>query len=316
MPKNKPHLFETFFSRMLPFDHLTIIYCWTILILTVNFGRPLHLYLDILTLHFAAVIAVIALVWFASEASNPVARFLRFLYPVIMMLFFYQSCAKLTHFFFPGFFDYQIVAFEKILFGGDPTLWLDGRGNVFLVELFSAGYFSYYFLIPGLAVILFFDQRTREIKRFMTATCITFFVTYMIFILYPIEGPRYYFGNLYTTDLVGPFFRPLVDMVIDRGAIHGGAMPSSHVAEALVVMIFALRIYGRKAYVLVPVVITLALGTVYGRFHYMSDVIVGAAIGALASWAAIKLYPPERESVGDKEVWERITGKQYVSDNF
>jgi membrane-associated phospholipid phosphatase len=316
MAKHKPHLFETFFSRMLPFDHLTIIYCWAILILTVNFGRPLHQYLDILTLHAAAVVVVILLVWFTSPASNPFARFLRLLYPVVMMLFFYQACGKMMHFFFPDFFDHQIVGLEKVIFGVDPSLWLDGRTGVVLTEIFSAGYFSYYFLIPGLALIFFFHGHTRENKRFMTATCLTFFVSYLMFIFYPIEGPRFYFDTLYTTDLVGPFFRPLVDMVIDRAAIRGGAMPSSHVAEALVVMIFALRAYGRKAYFLVPIVITLALGTVYGRFHYATDVVVGAVIGALAAWAAIKLYPPEREAAPDEDVWEEVTGKQYVSDNL
>lgn len=316
MAKNKPHLFEAFFSRMLPFDHLTIVYCWAVLILTVNFGRPLHHYFDILALHTAAVIAVILLVWFASPTSNRFARFLRLLYPVIMMLFFYQACSKMVHFFFPGFFDSQIVALEKVFFGADPSIWLDSLSGVVLTEILSAGYFAYYFLIPGLALVLFFHGRTREIKRFMTATCLTFFVSYMMFILYPIEGPRFYFGTLYTNDLVGPVFRPLVDLVIERGAIHGGAMPSSHVAEALVVLIFALRTYGRKAYFLVPVVIALALGTVYGRFHYVTDVVVGAAIGALAAWLAIQLYPPERETSPDGEIWEGVTGKQYVSDNF
>jgi membrane-associated phospholipid phosphatase len=300
---------------MLPFDHLTVLFCWTIIILTVNFGRPLSRYVDILTVYAAAIVAVFLLVRFVSPSGNPVARFLRLLYPVIMMLFFYQTCAKMVHFFFPGFFDHQVVALESILFGGDLSLWLDGRSSVAATEILSAGYFSYYFLIPGLAIVLFFHGRTGDIKRFMTATCLTFFVSYLTFIVYPMEGPRFYFANLYGTDLVGPVFRPLVDMVIERGAIRGGAMPSSHVAEALVVMIFALRAYGRKASFLVPVVAALAVGTVYGRFHYITDVVIGAAVGSLAAWAAIQWYPPERDTASDEEVWEGIAGKQYVSDN-
>lgn len=315
MPKTRPHLFETFLSRMLPFDHLTILYCWIIIILTINFGRPLARYGDILIVHAAAIVGVTLLVRFISPAANPLARFLRLLYPVIMMLFFYQACAKMVHFLFPDFFDHQVMALESILWGGDLSLWLDGRTGVVVTEILSAGYFSYYFLIPGLAIVLFVHGRTDDIKRFMTATCLTFFVSYLTFIAYPVEGPRFYFAGQYTTDLVGPIFRPLVTMVIDQGAIHGGAMPSSHVAEALVVLIFALRAYGRKASFLVPVVIALALGTVQGRFHYITDVVVGAAIGALAAWAAVRWYPSEKEPASDEEVWERITGKQYVSDN-
>lgn len=315
MPKHKPHLFETTVSRMLPFDHLTVIYCWIIILLTINFGRPLSRYVDILTIHAAAIIAVVLLARFLSPSGNPAARLLRLLYPVVLMLFFYQSCAKMVHFLFADFFDGGIVALESILFGGDVSLWLDGRSSVAVTEIMSAGYFSYYFLIAGLAIVLFLHGRTDDIKRFMTATCLTFFVSYLTFIVYPVEGPRFYFSGVYTTDLVGPVFRPLVDLVIDRGAIRGGAMPSSHVAEALVVMIFGLRAYGRKASFLVPIVVALTMGTVYGRFHYLTDVAVGTVVGALAAWVAIRWYPPERETLSDEEVWEEITGNQYVSDN-
>lgn len=284
----EPRLFFGKWSkRLYPFDHLTLIYCWLIIILTINFARPFSDYYDIVIFHGSVIVFIVLLAWFGHDVKNRWVRFVRLIYPALLMTFFYQASGRLVLTLYADFLDADITAFEKLILGVNPTIWLDNHINEFLTEVFSAGYFSYYFMIPGLTLTLFFTKRDRELRRFMTATCATFFVSYLIFIIYPITGPRFYFEGQYLTEITGPIFRPLVNIVIENAAFKGGAMPSSHVAEALVVLLFALRYYGKKVWWLIPIVTALACGTVYGRFHYIIDVIVGILIGIGAYLATI-----------------------------
>lgn len=316
MKKSKPHLFETVFHRLLPFDHMTLIYCWTIVILIVGFARPIGDFVTVLLFHLGVIALVILLVKYAHLRTGRPIVFIRLLYPVILMALFYSTSGKLVHLFFPEFLDYQVVALEKQIFGVSPTIWLDGNLNVYVTEILSASYFSYYFMIPGLSLLLFFSRRDRETKRFVTASCVTFFISYLIFIAYPIEGPRHYLAADYQNVITGPIFRPLVDMIINNAAFHGGAMPSSHIAEALVVMFFAIRNYGRKAWFLILIVSGLALGTVWGRFHYIADVIVGIAIGCLATWLTLIFYAVEKESARERRRANTTIKDIYASNDI
>lgn len=313
--KDKPHLFELFFMRLLPFDHLVFIYCWIIVILTVNFARPLGHYADVMLFHLAVIVLVIILAQYARSQESRVVVFVRLLYPVIVMTFFYQYSGKLVMTVTPQFFDGDITAMEKAILGINPTLWLDGHLNIVVTEILSAGYFSYYFLIPGLALVLFFTRRDREIRRFMTATCVTFFVSYLAFILYPVAGPRFHFFVQYQNEITGFLFRPLVQIVIDNAAYHGGAMPSSHVAEAIIVMLFAIRNFRRKAYFLIIVVLGLALGTIYGRFHYVSDVIIGTVMAFIIYWLTLKFYPTRKDFSKKWQLSDIDQKRKYVSDS-
>ncbi len=314
--KDKPHLLERFFSRPLPFDHLVIGYCWIIIILTVNFARPLAEYTDLLLFHAGVIVLAFALAHLARSESNRFVMFFRLLYPALLVAFFYRFSGKLVGVIVPQFFDAQVIGIEQAVFGIEPTIWLDQHLSVALTEVMSAGYFSYYLLIPGLALALFFGRRDDEIKRFMTASCVTFFMSYIVFILYPVEGPRFHFAGVYQNQIYGVLFRPLVELVIKGAAFRGGAMPSSHVAEAMVVLLFALRNYRRRAYFLIPVVVGLALGTVYGRFHYVTDVVIGAAAGAIIYWMTIKLYPKRPEVSQEEILTDFYQRRRYVSNSF
>lgn len=295
MTPNKAPAVERLTARMYPFDHLIIIYCWIVIILTVNFGRPLSDYTTTLVFHGSVIALVIGLAAFIPTPVTRVAAFFRFLYPVILLTFLYRATGDLIHLVFPQCLDFRIVALEKSLFGFDLTHWFDRHSNIFLTEILSFSYAAYYLMMPGMALLLFLKRRDADLKQFLTAACSAYFISYLLFIFVPAEGPRYYQAAEYANDLPGVIFRPLVNYIIDHGAVRGGAMPSSHVAVALVVLFFAIRRYRRRAYFLIPIVCLLTLATVQGRFHYLSDVIVGALIGFLAIWLTPIFYPARIE---------------------
>ncbi|MEW5923465.1 MAG: phosphatase PAP2 family protein [Candidatus Zixiibacteriota bacterium] len=265
-----------------PFDWLVISYPVIMSTFILVFGRPLTDYLDELFLNLIVISLTLFIVHFFHGKRSGSSLFIRLLYPAMLFLLFYEQTGGLIKLIFNDFFDHQLTALEAMVFGANPTIWLDMHFiNVWITEILSLLYFAFYPMIYIYFLVLFFKKRYQLIKVSMTAVCLTFFASFPLFFLYPIEGPRYHFVGEYTNEITGPVFRPLVELA-QRGAVHGGCMPSTHFGVALVIMIFCLIYFKKAGIILIPVVTGLALGTFYGRYHYVSDVIVGGLI-ALAS---------------------------------
>ena len=114
---------------------------------------------------------------------------------------------------------------------------------------------------------------------------LSFYVCYTIFLLFPVAGPRYLFPpaqNPATATPIALFTRELLEAASSRGT----AFPSSHVAAALVASLSALREWRPLGATLLPLAMLLALGTVYGQFHYAVDALAGAAVAAVVMLGA------------------------------
>jgi membrane-associated phospholipid phosphatase len=280
------------FSKIYLFDYVIFGYLVLIDILILLFGRPFELYYDELLINFSFIVFISLIVIFLKNTKNRMTAFFRFLYPAMLFTFLYEQTGGLMKLFFSSFFDNQLTAFEISIFGIEPTLWLDRNLiSTWLTEILSFSYFSYYFMLPAILLHLFFKKKYFAVRQLLIAICLAFFVSYLIFFLYPIEGPRYHYAGQYINEISGPIFRPMVEYVIRKGAVHGGCMPSSHVAVALVIMAFALKYLHPLGLILIPINLGLAIATVYGRFHYISDVFAGTAIAITIIILVMKYYP-------------------------
>src|SRR2546430_1162711 len=106
---------------------------------------------------------------------------------------------------------------------------------------------------------------------------ITFYLCYVVFLFFPVAGPRYAFDLAHNaaTD-VWP--ARATQWLLDRGDSWGAAFPSSHVAAAVVAAVCALRYWRRLGLVLAPFTIGLVLSVVYGQFHYAVDAVAGLIV--------------------------------------
>ena len=266
-----------------PIDVLTLGYNSSIILLLLAFGHNIDNWKFLLFYNLLITAVILFIVYTFSHASNW-QKFIRYFYPMILFTFLYEETASLVHIIFPQWFDYQIIALEKKLLGVYPTVWFERIVSVPLNEVMMLSYFSYYFLFPILGIALYLKKEYKLFNQFLFTIAVAFYISYLGFLLYPVEGPRYALSNFHTLELQGPLFTPLAKWVIDLGGIHGGCMPSSHVAVALVVLIFAFRHHKRLFYILSPFILTLSVGTVYCRFHYATDVVTGIGVGLVALW--------------------------------
>ena len=108
---------------------------------------------------------------------------------------------------------------------------------------------------------------TTLTPRFWAALAVSFICS-MAHLCWPLASPARFFGA------VAEWIRANVHQP-------GGSIPSPHCAVATVMWFMSLK-YTRRGFVwLAPIILSLYASTVYGRFHYLSDMIIGVATGLL-----------------------------------
>ncbi len=270
------------------FDKNLIIF-WSILsLLILFFHRNLHHFL----LKFAYHVILIGLVFWliprVDKKRGPVWHFFRYWYIVISFPFLYLDVGTVLHLVFPGEFDYLILHLEKSVFGVLPNVWILRLINPYFTELMQVSYSIYWITIPLGAVIFYIKKEDRHLEQLLHYVTITFFISYFCFIFFPVAGPRFVLADQITTPYMGIFITRYLRNFVTNFGYRGGAFPSSHVGVAVVILVFVWHFKPKIARnVLLPLVTALSLATIYGQYHYVSDVIAGLTMGLIIGlWGA------------------------------
>jgi len=216
-----------------------------------------------------------------------VMRVLADWYPLLLIPALYTELAILNKAVFDGhYFDPIIQGWEEAIFGGQPSRELARAYPVLpLSETLHAAYLSYYFIIYGPPLILYLTGRFDDFRRVTFGVMLTFFVHYLFFIYFPVQGPRYLFPAPGGEIAAGAFYK-LAHRVLEAGSSQGAAFPSSHVGVAFAQSVLALRYLPRLAPFLFVLSTALALGAIYGGFHYATDAVAGLVLGVAVVAAA------------------------------
>jgi len=236
------------------------------------------------------LLLVLCIVHFWSNAESGWRAFFRKAYPLFSFTFLYEQTGRFIHLIYPDFFDYQVINWEKVIFRENPTVLLQKVSYPILNEFFYFCYTSYYFLILVLGIYLYIHKRYKAFEKMVTASSIAFYTSYLFFILYPVEGPRYALAGHYLMNPKGYIFVPLANFVINSAGLRGGCMPSSHVAIGVVTAILSIRYAKELSAYYTLLGIGLTIGTFWGRFHYVSDATAGIVLGIIAVWLTEKIY--------------------------
>jgi membrane-associated phospholipid phosphatase len=242
-------------------------------------------------LHFTVLAAIAAATWLPV-----VPRWLNRWAPLLALLFLYSELPMLIraagH---TGFNDHFVMRWEDTLFGTQPArAWALSVPSRVLSELLHASYLAYYGIIFAVPAVLFLSRRDREFGEGVFALMLTFVACFSVYILFPVAGPRYLWGSAAPHG----WARDAAVQLLEARSSRGTAFPSSHVAVSVAQSILAIRYFGARGSVIAIVTLGLALGAVYGGFHYAIDVVAGAAVGActaLLGLAATKAMLGERQ---------------------
>ncbi len=270
--------------RLRPADLYTLAYLvFGLVMLLLAPHRPPNAAL-LIVLHVAAIAAIVLARAYRVHRWKVGAVVLGF-YPIVAFALFYSEVGLLVKAVHAGVFhDAAIQDLEQIVFGFQPARELHLLWPWRLLgEYLHLGYFAYYFLTPTLAAVLWLRRPRREFEIAIGTVALSTYSCFAIFVLYPVVGPYHAFPRS-DPATVGYLLPGLVRSVLDRGSAVGAAFPSSHVAVAVTAWIMAMRYHVRLARVFALIVPALAVGAVYGGYHYAIDALAGAALAILVSF--------------------------------
>ncbi len=240
---------------------------------------------EYLLVHVACAATVLGLAVAADRSK--IAQFLHDWYPLAVFIVCFEEVARLSLMIVPHWQDAYVLAFEARLFPIPPTVWLGSFVSRPFTEVVDLGYFSYFLLLIIVGGVLYRRQDKQAFREVMLASVASYMLCYVVFLLFPTEGPAHTLAPLHTTAIRGGPIHWAVTFLQRHAGVHGNAFPSSHVAAGVIPLVFAWRYARRLAYWLTPLVMLLCAGAVYERYHYASDVIGGALLGAAVSTAVL-----------------------------
>lgn len=268
-------------DRLRPVDAFLAVYLLVTAVPILIFRQRLPESILYLTLHLAGAVAILR--GAAPRPRNPLLGLARDWYPLLAIVPLYAELRGLTRLISETRHDAAILAIEELLFGGQPSQTLHVLLPSALVsEYLHLCYFSYYLIPVSLALWLTVRGERARLSEALTATLGSFLLCAIVFIAFPVAGPYHHFGHRPASEIAG-FFPPIAHGVIQMGSSVGTAFPSSHTAVAVAVWLSSWRLARPLFWILALVVPGLAVGTVYGGFHYAVDTLVGAAIGSAAA---------------------------------
>jgi len=239
---------------------------------------------------------------------------LNIILPLSLLIFLHYETGLINLTIFDHYFDDSLERLDLLIFGTEPIGYVVRLcTSRFLQQLFHFFYFTFYLVFFLPLLILFFKEkkhiepelssdrlwpRMAHTQQMLFTLLFTMFICYWIFILFPVKGPTEQHALLYPHNrgMVG-----LINLIYQHADSDGGAMPSSHVAATLVIMLFSFRYLPRIRWIMLIDFILLSISAVYCSFHYAVDVIAGILIGLLTYYAGNYLFGrlyrpvPERE---------------------
>ncbi|RPI25983.1 MAG: phosphatase PAP2 family protein [Acidobacteria bacterium] len=210
--------------------------------------------------------------------------------PVAFFWWAYLWAGLTLHAYYPRDFSYdsRLIRLEDRLFN-QPSLWLAAGEKAWLTDLLHFLYNTYYAYTPILALYLHINGRLAEFQSVTFAVTLGYAFCYSFFPLMPVFGPRW---GLVDAGLLPPsrsrlrggWMTRITNVIMWQGPAHKGcAMPSAHSSTAVVFLIWSSRIWGDAGGLLAAVIVAgMVLGAVYGRYHYVVDMIVGGALGIIS----------------------------------
>ena len=215
--------------------------------------------------------------------------------------------------------DHIFANWEQALFGFQPALTMAETFSSKVVSEFMCMGYSMYYPMFGFLIFYTFFKIHHEFQRVAFTLAAGFFMYYVIFVLFPVTGPQYYYAAVGVNDIaagvfpdVGYYFRDcqeclpipgwkdglfhhLVQTAHESGERPTAAFPSSHVSISTITMLLIISLRKWRLLIIFAIpYLCLCFSTVYIQAHYAIDAIAGfiTAIPAyfLLQWIYKKVW--------------------------
>lgn len=241
-----------------------------------------------LVCNLVIIIGLVLLYWFPLKGvySSVLYDWL----PFLLLPFFHRETALLTTAISPKTHDEAFIQYEQDLFPGVIHFHQQNRMNSVIVsELLHLCYLSFFLLIYG---VPFYFYACGDLVAFYATSFGVFFTLLSCFMTHtylPVLGPRTLFKKIDDARSDGIVFR-LTHRVLESGSTPGTAFPSGHTSLACVLILLTPLFQTQLFYFVLPIGIGLMISTIYGRFHYVLDLLAGIVYAIISFIVTYCLY--------------------------
>ena len=266
-------------KRIAPIQGLTLFSLIGLIILTLVFHGQIPLWHSLL-FRYTLLLGLLFVLRLSRDRKTmgKTGTFFHHFSPILFVVLIYESLGDLIQYLQPDV-DPWLIQIDFSIFGVQPTLWMEQWIVPWFTDIMSLAYLSYYFIPVVLIAVLYLKDRMAEFDRSMFVLAFGYYVSFIGYILFPAIGPRYALTHLYSIPLEGSFITDFV-----RDALNAlehnkrDCMPSGHTQIVLMVLFLAYRYQKFLFYLFFPIISALILSTVYLRYHYVIDLLVGMAL--------------------------------------
>lgn len=173
----------------------------------------------------------------------------------------------------------RLLEFDHQLFGEGGLAAFAAKAPRLFVEYLELAYLSCYAVVPiGWAWLVLAGYQDQS-ERFWTTVLLASFGCYGLLPWLPSRAPRAVEGP---PESEGSLIRKLNVHVLDRASVQWNTFPSGHTAASLAVAMTVGSHMPVAGVVLGIVAVSIAAGSVVGRYHYAADAIAGAVVAIVA----------------------------------
>jgi membrane-associated phospholipid phosphatase len=245
------------------------------------------------------------------KAGFSLLKLIRFWYPMIVILYIFKEIYMLVRPINPYDCDLVLINIDYWMFGVNPTIWIYRFANPILTEFLQIIYSLYYLVIPAYGIEIYMKKRYADFQFSVFVLFIGFYIAYVLYLIFPAVGPRFHLHSFYSidTELPGLFFTKPLRVILNFGEsipsgtvnpqdfVQRDAMPSLHAEIAVLLAYLSKKLRLKSFYFYLPYCILMMIATVYLRYHYVIDLIAGAALAIAAVWIGKFMYQKKETSV-------------------
>ena len=244
----------------------------------------------IITLNTVTLATLIALrrnpqpaLWFAMAAD---------LFPAVLILVAYRESGLLLTPDSAHHLDHVFIQWDRALLQNHYIHAALQAGAPWVQHYMEFAYLLCYPLVPmGVAAVRLGSQRSAAsepaaargkcaMDEFWAPVLLATLFSYAVYPFFPLTPPRVLFG-----DVPGPHIEPLLRKwnfwLLDHYSVQACLFPSGHVAAATAVALAVRKHAPRLGPLFLFLAASVALATVYGRYHYAADAVAGALVGVV-----------------------------------
>jgi membrane-associated phospholipid phosphatase len=280
-------------SSFKPVDTLSLSLIALLSVVAAVFNRSLPSW-DWLIIRYAllALVIISVALYTAGSQKGRFALYVHAFLPVFIIPVIFDSLGDLIPLIWPRYTDDILINIDRVLFGVNPTVWMERFIHPMLTNFLQIAYISYYFIPISLGIVLAARKRQKDFDEAVFGIVLCFYLSYIGYMLFPAIGPRFTLDHLQTTGFQASPMALAIQHALNRlENTKTDAFPSGHTAVALMTLYYARNLRENVLFwILLPVVSALVISTVYLRYHYVIDVIAGVLLSAFTIYLAPWIY--------------------------